>query len=252
MNRIEINDLRIGVGEKELVNGISFHAQEDESLAIIGESGSGKSLTALAVMGLLDERYTVEGQILFDGVDLTKLSEKKRKAYALKRIAMIYQNPFRAFSPVERIERQVRRIFAIQNKKLDLAQVKELLSYTKLNPDYILKKYPFEMSGGELQRTLIALSMLFEPELLLCDEPTTALDASTGKQILGMIKALQMDKKITVVFISHDLSYVDKLADRILIMKKGKIVEEGRKEEIFEHPKEEYTKLLMKASRLER
>lgn len=252
MNRLDVKNLSISVKGHRLVQGIDFSSKENETLAILGESGSGKTLTALSVMGLLDRRYQVQGEILFDGVDLNQLPETKRKAYALRRIAMIYQNPFRAFSPVEKIQKQVKRIYEIQKEKEDMGKVRELLGYSHLEPKYILEKYPFEMSGGELQRTLIALSMLFEPELLICDEPTTALDVKTGEQVLTMIKTLQEAKGLSVLFISHDLTSVEKIAHRIVVMKEGKIVESGTKEELLTNPKEDYTKLLMEASRLER
>ena len=251
--RLIVDNLSVSIGNKKPIDNISFDVDTNEVLSIIGQSGSGKSLTALSIMGLLDPAvFNINGKIVFDGVDILKLPEKKRKSLCLDNIAMIYQNPFNSLMPVERIKKQIIRMYGIKKLKPDFDKICELLEYTGLNPEIIINKYPHELSGGELQRVIIAMSMALDPSVLICDEPTTALDQKTGKQIISLLKKIKEEQGLSVLFISHDLSVVEEIADRIAIMKSGKIVEIGDSEEIFNNPKHDYVKELLEVARLER
>ena len=245
---LKVKDLKISSKNFSLVDGIDFEIAQNEVVSIIGESGSGKSLTATAIMGLLPDNLNKSGEILFNGKNLMALSEREISKIRLKDIAMIYQNPFNALVPVMTIEKQLEYIFKIQKSKVNWIRIKELMNEVDLPEDY-LKKYPFELSGGELQRIVILMSMLLRPELLICDEPTTALDSETGLRIISLIQRLKTEYEISVLFISHDLTLAKIIADRVLIMKKGKIIEEGRASKVYEYPKEEYTRDLLNAAR---
>lgn len=245
---LKVKDLKISSKNFPLVDGIDFEIAQNEVVSIIGESGSGKSLTATAIMGLLPDNLNKSGEILFNGKNLMALSEREISKIRLKDIAMIYQNPFNALVPVMTIEKQLEYIFKIQKSKVNWIRIKELMNEVDLPEDY-LKKYPFELSGGELQRIVILMSMLLRPELLICDEPTTALDSETGLRIISLIQRLKTEYEISVLFISHDLTLAKIIADRVLIMKKGKIIEEGRASKVYEYPKEEYTRDLLNAAR---
>ncbi len=245
---LKVKDLKISSKNFPLVDGIDFEIAQNEVVSIIGESGSGKSLTATAIMGLLPDNLNKSGEILFNGKNLMALSEREISKIRLKDIAMIYQNPFNALVPVMTIEKQLEYIFKIQKSKVNWIRIEELMNEVDLPEDY-LKKYPFELSGGELQRIVILMSMLLRPELLICDEPTTALDSETGLRIISLIQRLKTEYEISVLFISHDLTLAKIIADRVLIMKKGKIIEEGRASKVYEYPKEEYTRDLLNAAR---
>ncbi len=230
-----------------LVDGIDFAINNNEVISIIGESGSGKSLTATAIMGLLDKSLNKSGEIIFEGKNLLFLKDNQMAKIRLKKIAMIYQNPFNALVPVMTIEKQLEYIYKIQKKNVDWPRIKKLMEEVDLSLEY-LKKYPYELSGGELQRVVIVTAMLLRPKLLICDEPTTALDSQTGLRIISLIQRLKNEYGISVLFISHDLTLARIIADRVLIMKKGKIIEEGPAKEVYNNPKEDYTKELLKAS----
>lgn len=253
MNCLELNSLKIETKNKILVNGVNFHINQNETLAIIGESGSGKTLTALSIMGLLDKDvFSITGSCIFNGTDIFALKESDRKKMMLEQISMIYQNPFRSLSPIEKIKTHIKNIYKIKNKKLCDKYLSNLFLSVNLNMQETLNKYPHELSGGELQRVMILFSVLFNPQVLICDEPTASLDYSTGLQIVSLLDNIKNTTGMSILFISHDISIVKKIADRIIIMNKGKILEEGRNEDIFNHPKNIYTEMLIKASMLER
>lgn len=248
---IEVKNLKIEVEKKELVKDISFEVKTSEVLGIVGESGSGKSLTLFAIMGLLNrEIYGISGEINFLNENLLNLKEIEIAEKRLSKIAMIYQNPFNTLSPVEKIEKQIKRVYKIKKEKVDFVKVKEIFKKLGLNIEY-LKKFPHELSGGEIQRVLIAISILFNPKILLCDEITTSLDSESEMEIVDLILKLKEELGLSVIFVTHDLELSKKLCDRFIIMKKGEIIEIGSKEEIFDYPKREYTKKLIEYSRLE-
>lgn len=251
--------------DKLLVHDVSFSIGEGQTLAVAGESGSGKTLTALAVMGLLDHPlFSVRGACSFFSrsaaaagksgkpVDLFALTEKERKSLCLEEIAMIYQNPFRSLSPVETIKTHIKHICAIKRRQLDSEWLYTLFDAVQLEREEMLGKYPHELSGGELQRIMLVLAILFKPRLLICDEPTASLDYQTGKLIVSLLKHLKEINGMSLLFISHDISLVRDIADAVIIMKNGRIVETGAAEHIFTRSKETYTQQLIQAAYLEK
>lgn len=247
---LEVNNLKISANDKILVDNVSFKLNRNETLGIIGQSGSGKTLTVLSVMGLLDRNiYEISGSIKFMGQEILGLSEKENALIRLSDIAMVYQNPFNTFSPVEKINKQLDRIYKIKKLKRDDIKIKYLLEKVSLNENY-LKKYPHEMSGGELQRMVIVTALLLNPEVLICDEPTTSLDVNTGKSIIKLLKKLQNEEKFSIIFISHDLNMIEDISDELIVMKSGKIVEKGKASEVINNPEDEYSRKLLKLFKL--
>ena len=247
---LEVNNLKIDANDKILVDSVSFKLNRNETLGIIGQSGSGKTLTVLSVMGLLDRNiYEISGSIKFMGQEILELSEKETALIRLSDIAMVYQNPFNTFSPVEKINKQLDRIYKIKKLKRDDIKIKYLLEKVSLSESY-LKKYSHEMSGGELQRMVIVTALLLNPEVLICDEPTTSLDINTGKSIIKLLKKLQKEEKFSIIFISHDLDMIEDISDELIVMKSGKIVEKGKASEVINNPKDEYSRKLLKLFKL--
>lgn len=247
---LEVNNLKIAANDKILVDSVSFKLNRNETLGIIGQSGSGKTLTVLSTMGLLDRNiYEISGSIKFMGQEILELSEKETALIRLSDIAMVYQNPFNTFSPVEKINKQLDRIYKIKKLKRDDIKIKYLLEKVSLSESY-LKKYPHEMSGGELQRMVIVTALLLNPEVLICDEPTTFLDIKTGKSIIELLKKLQKEEKFSIIFISHDLDMIEDISDELIVMKSGKIVEKGKASEVINNPEDEYSRKLLKLFKL--
>ena len=247
---LEVNNLKVAANDKILVDSVSFKLNRNETLGIIGQSGSGKTLTVLSTMGLLDRNiYEISGSIKFMGQEILELSEKETALIRLSDIAMVYQNPFNTFSPVEKINKQLDRIYKIKKLKRDDIKIKYLLEKVSLSESY-LKKYPHEMSGGELQRMVIVTALLLNPEVLICDEPTTSLDIKTGKSIIELLKKLQKEEKFLIIFISHDLDMIKDISDNLIVMKNGKIVEKGKASEVINNPKDEYSRKLLKLFKL--
>lgn len=247
---LEVNNLRITVNSKVLVDNISFKLDENKTLGIIGQSGSGKTLTVLSIMGLLDGKvYKISGNIKFLNKEILGLNEKETALIRLSDIAMVYQNPFNTFSPVEKINKQLDRIYRIKKLKRDDIKIKYLLEKVSLNESY-LKKYPHEMSGGELQRMVIVTALLLKPEIIICDEPTTSLDINTGRGIIKLLKKLKKEEKFSIIFISHDLDMIEDISDELIVMKSGKIVEKGKASEVINNPKDEYSRKLLKLFKL--
>ncbi len=242
--------------EKTVVDKVSFSLAEGEILGIAGESGSGKSMTALAVMGLLPESAgrSCKG-IFFDGKNLLgekRKEEKLRQELSGKEAAMIFQEPLTSLNPVLTIKKQMEEPLLL-HRKLTAAEreaaVLSALSDAELkNAEQLLKEYPHHLSGGMRQRVMIAMAMINRPRLLIADEPTTALDAVTEREIVALIRRLARENHTAVIFISHDLGVLRELCDRVMIMKDGRVVESGSVAQIFEAPREEYTKNLMKAA----
>lgn len=259
---IEINNLRISfLREKqwaEVVKGISFCVNKGEIVGLVGESGSGKSVSSLSIMGLLPEKYSKinGGNILFfdkenkKTIDLVSLDEKRHQLYRGKRIAMIFQEPMTALNPVQKCGNQVLEIVCLHNNNLTKKQAKNrVLELFKevLLPDIerIYDSYPHELSGGQKQRVMIAMAISCNPDLLIADEPTTALDVTVQKTILDLLKSLQEKYGIGILFITHDLGVIKQIADRVIVLYRGEIVEQGDVNEVFFHPKNSYTKGLI-------
>ena len=242
---LEVNNLEIRAADRILVDNISFEVKKNESLGIIGESGSGKTVTVLSLLGLLNpEVYRLSGKIKLFEREILNLSESKIAEIRLSKIAMIYQNPFNTFSPVEKIDNQIGRIYKIKNLKRDEERINYLLDMAVLNKNH-LKKYPHELSGGELQRLVIVTSLLLNPEILICDEPTTSLDKKTGIKIMEILNKLRKETGLSLIFITHDLSIIEEMSDKLMIMKKGKIIETGKTSQIIKNPEEEYSRELL-------
>lgn len=245
---LRVNNLKISSDKKILVNGIDFEIEKNQILSIIGQSGSGKSLTATAIMGLLPETLNKSGEIILNEKNIMQLKDKEIAKIRMKEMAMIYQNPFNCLVPVMTLEKQLKYIYKIQELPYDTNRIRTLMDEVSLPLEY-LKKYSFELSGGELQRIVILMSMLFNPNLLICDEPTTALDSETGLKIINLIKNLKDEYGMSVLFISHDLQLAEIIADRVMIMQDGNIIERGDAKDIYNNPKQDYTKALLEASR---
>ena len=251
---LDVLGLNISFGENKqettVVHDIDFSLYENEILAIVGESGSGKSVTSKAIMGLLQDKNThIKGRINFEETSLLSLSSKEFAKLRGNDIAMIFQEPMSALNPSLTCGFQVAEIL-LHHKKVSASEVKkevlQLFEKVKLpRPQDMYTSYPHQISGGQMQRVVIAMAIACKPKLLIADEPTTALDVTVQKEILQLLKDLQKQTGMSMLFISHDLALVCELADRVLVMYKGDIVEKGTVKEIFEAPKKSYTKALL-------
>ena len=242
-----------GKKANSIIKSISFEILPNEIIAVVGESGSGKSITSLALMGLLPKGISkiTSGSIIFNGLDLTELSDKEFQTLRGKDIAMIFQEPMSSLNPSMRCGKQVEEILKRHSNLLKTeikTEVLNLFEKVKLpNPNRIAKAYPHEISGGQKQRVMIAMAIACKPKLLIADEPTTALDVTVQKEILELIKEIKKETKMSVLFISHDLSLVSELADKVMVMYKGEIVEQNDTKSIFSKPEHHYTKALIGA-----
>ncbi|MCK8482217.1 ABC transporter ATP-binding protein [Psychroserpens algicola] len=237
--------------ENEIIHNISYELQPNEILGIVGESGSGKSVSSLAILGLLPKRISkiTQGTITFNQQDLTSLSSKQFQSIRGNEIAMIFQEPMSSLNPSMTCGNQVLEIL-LQHTSLSKAEAKaetlSLFEKVKLPlPKRVYSAYPHEISGGQKQRVMIAMAIACKPKILIADEPTTALDVTVQKDIITLLKQLQLEEQMSIIFISHDLSLVSEIADRIMVMYKGAIVEQGDVTQIFKSPKHIYTKALI-------
>jgi len=245
-------------GEQEVVHGIDLTVEKGQIVGLVGESGSGKSVSSLSILKLLPEDAKITAdEMNFDGTDLLSRTEEEWQKLRGDRISMVFQEPMTSLNPVLTIEKQVEEGLLLhdnetykENKELRRERVLEVLCEAGLNhPEKLLEKYPHQLSGGMRQRVMIAIAMINRPELLIADEPTTALDAATQEVILDLLQYYRDTYKTAILFISHDLSLVARLCDRVLVLKNGKVVERGTKDEIFYQPQKEYTKQLMEAAK---
>ncbi len=263
--KLQIRNLRISFhtdnGKLQAVRDISFDLKKGRTLAIVGESGSGKSVTSRAIMGLLAGNAVVEaGEILCDGVNLLQLPEEKWCEIRGKKIAMVFQDPLSCLNPVMRIGRQITEVMLLNDRfhrknansgtRLTPKQARqkalELMREVGIpQPEIRFRQYPFQLSGGMRQRVVIAIALASNPEILICDEPTTALDVTIQAQILELIHRLKHERHLSVIFITHDLGVVANMADDIAVMYAGKIVEYGTAEDIFYDPRHPYTWALL-------
>ena len=235
--------------ENEVVKNISFNLKENKILGIVGESGSGKSVTSLAVLGLLPKNTIQDGTIFFDEKNLLTISDKEFQQIRGNKIAMIFQEPMSSLNPTLTCGSQVAEVLKQHtglNKKEIYQEVISLFQKVKLPlPDRIFNSYPHQISGGQKQRVMIAIAIACKPDLLIADEPTTALDVTVQKEIILLLKELQKENKMSILLISHDLSLVSEIADNVIILFKGKIVENGITTDIFHSPQHNYTKGLI-------
>tara|TARA_B100000900_G_scaffold348089_1_gene313645 strand:- start:10414 stop:12081 length:1668 start_codon:yes stop_codon:yes gene_type:complete len=246
-----VDSLTISSKNRVLLSELSFSIFPNEIVAIVGESGSGKSLTALSIAGLLsDSKLKVESKKLQLGEnDLSKLSQKDWESIRGKNIGMVFQEPQSSLNPSMRCGIQVMerlQKFEKGDKKTNVARVLSAFNEVQLpNPERVFKAYPHELSGGQKQRVMIVMALICKPQLLIADEPTTALDVSVQKEILSLIKEQQKINKMSILFISHDLSLVSQFADRVIVMHQGKLIETEKTAKIFRHPKFPYTRALI-------
>jgi len=252
---LEVNDLHVTFttygGTVQAVRGVSFHLDKGETLAIVGESGCGKSVTSNAIMRLIPDPpgKITKGSVIFKGQDLAAYSEKKMRSIRGVDISMIFQDPMTALNPTLTIGTQLMEGLK-EHKKITGAQAKakaiEMMDLVGIpNPEERLKQYPHQFSGGMRQRIVIAIALICDPDLLIADEPTTALDVTIQAQVLELFATIQERTGVSIILITHDLGVVAKIADRIVVMYAGKIIESGSKREIFYESKHPYTQGLL-------
>ncbi|TIS96557.1 MAG: ABC transporter ATP-binding protein, partial [Mesorhizobium sp.] len=249
---LSVQDLSVafsqGGGQSVAVDHISFDIARGETVALVGESGSGKSVSALSVLKLLPypSASHPSGKILFQGADLLAMSEKQLRQVRGNKITMIFQEPMTSLNPLHTIEHQIVEILKLHQGMGDRpakARTLALLNEVGIrDPQKRLDAYPHQLSGGQRQRVMIAMALANEPELLIADEPTTALDVTVQAQILELLAGLKSRKSMSMLFITHDLGIVRKIADRVCVMTKGKIVETGPTKDIFANPQHPYTR----------
>lgn len=255
-NVLEVKNLtaafRIRKKEYEVLHDVSFSIKRNETLCVVGESGCGKSVTTLCIMQLLPSNgRIVSGSIKLDGVELTKLSKKEMVSQRGKKVGMIFQEPMTSLNPLLTIGFQMREMImlhrGVKKDEADKIAIEYLRKAGIANPESRMKQYTFELSGGLRQRVMIAMMLSAQPSLLIADEPTTALDVTIQAQIIDLLKDLQKEKNASVILITHDLGVVANIADRIVVMYAGQIVERGSSVEVFHHPRHPYTNALLEA-----
>ena len=253
---LEVRNLRAYIGTPRgnvrAVDDVTFALGRGESLGVVGESGSGKSVMAKALMGLMPPRSGRSGEVIFDGRDLLSLSKKDKLEIWGNQISMVFQDPGRSLNPVVRVERQLTegmRKHLGMNRSDAHSRALQLLEEVGVpDPERRLRNYPHEMSGGMRQRVMIAIALACEPELLIADEPTTALDVTVQRQILDLLRRIQRDRGTSIMLISHDLAVVAGQTDRVAVMYAGRLAEMGSTREVFDSPRHRYTHALLGAT----
>ena len=247
---VEVQNLSLKIQNKQILKNISFSILNNETVAIVGESGSGKTLTALSLIGLIPNKsFISSNKMSFLNKSLTNNSEKVWRSIRGKEIGVIFQEPHSSLNPSMKCGKQLLEVLEThylknknENKKIIFSALKDV----QLDDlERIYNSYPHQLSGGQKQRVMIAMAILCKPKLLIADEPTTALDVTVQKEIIFLLKSLQKKYKISILFISHDLNLVKLLADKVFVMKNGKIIESEVKEKLFNNPKKSYTKGLL-------
>ena len=256
MAMLEVNDLHTSfftpAGEVRAVNGVSFYLDHGKVLGIVGESGSGKSVTAYSIMQILEKTgKIVSGSIKFNGQELVGAGEKVMKTIRGNKISIIFQDPMTSLNPTYTIGKQLMEAIMLhtpRNKSQARERAVEMLRLVNINePEKRMNQYPFEFSGGMRQRIMIAMALACEPDILIADEPTTALDVTIQAQILELMQSLQRELGMAIIMITHDLGVVAQMCDEVIVMYAGSICEQGTADEIFYNPKHEYTKGLMRS-----
>ncbi len=253
---LEVRDMRISIptqrGVVHAVNGISYQVNRGEVMGIIGESGSGKSVSSYAVMHLMKKNFRVDGgQVLFDGEDILALSDEKMQPYRGGRISMIFQDPLSCLDPVYTIGRQLTETVLAHEKVTKEAAEQRAVNMLKAvglrDAEQMMNRYSFEISGGMRQRVMIAIALICDPELLIADEPTTALDVTVQDQILRLLRTLVREKHMSMVFITHNFSVAAQICDSVSVMYGGYILEQGPIRQIFSDPVHPYTQAILRA-----
>ena len=238
-------------GEVKAVNGVSFNLEAGKTLGIVGESGSGKSVTAYSIMQILaDTGKIVSGEVLYKGEDITKWNKKQMQGFRGKKCSIIFQDPMTSLNPLYTIEKQITEMLDLHQKQMTKqekhARCVELLHMVGIpNPEDRLKSYPHQFSGGMRQRVIIAIALAANPKLIIADEPTTALDVTIQAQILKLMDKLVKEQGASLILITHDLAVVSQMADRIIVMYCGKIVESGSRDDVIHRPSHPYTEGLL-------
>jgi len=255
MPLLSVNDLSITFNQSQglvqVVDHVSFNINEMETLALVGESGSGKSVTALSILRLLSPHQAnyPSGEIWFEEQDLLNVNEKALRQIRGNKISMIFQEPMVSLNPLHTIEKQLYEVLALHRGMRKNQARSEIIEYlTRVgikNAKQRLNSYPHQLSGGERQRVMIAMAILTQPKLLIADEPTTALDVSVQAQIIQLLKELKNELKMSMLFITHNLGIVKKIADKVAVMNQGQIVEFNSRQRIFLRPEHSYTQLLL-------
>lgn len=248
---LSIQNLSISFGKNKVIHDISYHLNQNEILGIVGESGSGKSVSSLAILGLLPKKTAIinSGNIIYKNTNLINLSSKVFQKIRGRKIAMIFQEPMSALNPSMSCGKQVEELL-IQHTNLNKndrkARVLNLFEQVKLpHTKRVYNAYPHEISGGQKQRVMIAMAIACNPDILIADEPTTALDVTVQKEIISLLKELQSTTKMSVIFITHDLALISEIANRVIVMYQGNIVEQGTVKQVFNTPQHNYTKALI-------
>ena len=239
-------------GEVKAVNGVSFNLEAGKTLGIVGESGSGKSVTAYSIMQILaDTGKIVSGEVLYKGEDITKWNKKQMQGFRGKKCSIIFQDPMTSLNPVFTIGNQLMEAILLhtdRNKEQAKERAIEMLTLVGVNePEKRLKQYPHELSGGMRQRVMIAMALACEPDILIADEPTTALDVTIQAQILELMQELQKKMGMAIIMVTHDLGVIADMCDEIIVMYGGRVCERGTADAIFYDPRHEYTKGLLRS-----
>ncbi len=255
-SNLDVKNLHVGFQTKKsvikILNGIDFSVKKGETLCIVGESGCGKSLTSLSIMGLLPKTGNITaGEILFDGKDLAKLNQKQLSSIRGNEISMIFQEPMTSLNPVHRIGKQITESIRLHQKVRKKEAEERAIEMLRLvgipSPEKRIHQYPHELSGGMRQRVMIAMALSCKPKLLIADEPTTALDVTIQAQILELINKLKQEMEMSIVMITHDLGVVSEIADSVLVMYAGEVVEYSDVKSLFRNPQHPYTKGLIES-----
>ena len=234
---LSVQHLNIRQAEHVLVADLNFQLHAGETVALVGESGSGKSISSLALLGLLPSTLKIQGQALLGQQNLLALKTEQLRQIRGQKIAMIFQEPMTALNPLHRVEKIIGETLLLQgwSKQKAKARIIELLKDVGIpDPEEKLRRYPHELSGGQRQRVMIAMALALDPDILIADEPTTALDVTLQAQILKLLKSLQQSRNMAMILISHDLNLVRRYADQVIVMNKGVVEEQGSVAEIFQ------------------
>ena len=250
---LEVENLTVNLRQKKkkkvLVDNLNFKLYEGQCLGILGESGSGKSLTVKAILGLLDRNFEITGKALFKGKNLLKENKESLRKLRGEQVTMVLQNPMTCFDPLCKINDQIAETFAmhlnLSKKEIHELSIELLNKMLIKDPEEVLEKYPHQLSGGMLQRIMIGIALALKPDLLVADEPTTAIDAITQYEILEEFMHIKERKNTSMIFITHDLGAISKVADEIIVMNKGRLVDQGNFDYILHYAKDEYTRLLV-------
>ena len=251
---LRVKNLSLGLNnpknEKLLIDNVSFDIKKNEIISIIGESGSGKTLTAMSILGLLDKAlFNISGQIIFNKINLLSVNEAKIQKIRSHNISIVFQNPMSSLNPTMKLGKQIYEVF---HSHIDLnynsvnKRIKELIKKVKLDGvKNLFEKYPHEISGGQMQRFMLVMALASSPKLLIADEPTTALDVTVQKEIIEILKSLQKTENLSILLISHNIGLVKNISNKIIVMKEGKLIENNHTQLILQSPKKKYTKGLL-------